>query len=417
MSNKQPIVRPFAGLRPDPKLAAEVAAPPYDVLDSDEARTLADGKKWSFLHISKPEIDLAPGIDVHAPEVYAKAAENMQAFLAAGTIRRDAKPAYYIYRVQMGDHVQTGIVAAGSVDAYEANLIRRHEHTRPDKEDDRVAQILAVDGHTGPVFCFHEPHADIKRIIDAKTKEAPAYAVAGPGGTQHALWVVDDVKECGVIGAAFEQLGVIYIADGHHRSAAAARVRKAQKEANKAHRGDEFYNSFLIVSFPGDEVRIYDYNRAVKDLNGMGAEDFLKKLEDTFTITKATGAAKPTSAQTFGMYLGGQWYSLAFKQPQGAGLTPVQKLDVSLLQDHVLAPMLGIGDPRTDPRIDFIGGIRGMAELEKRVDSGKWAVAFALFATSIADLRAVADVEAVMPPKSTWFEPKLADGMVSLPLK
>ena len=248
MSNKQPIVRPFAGLRPVPQHAAEVAAPPYDVLDSDEARALAAGKKWSFLHISKPEIDLAPGIDVHAPEVYAKAAENMRGFLAAGTIKRDDKPAYYVYRAQMGDHVQTGIVAAGSVDAYEANLIRRHEHTRPDKEDDRVAQILAVEGHTGPVFCFHEPHPALKRVIDAATATPPAYAVAGPGGTKHSLWVVSDPASCGAVTDAFEALGVIYIADGHHRSAAASRVRKKLKNDNKSHKGDELYNSFLIVS-------------------------------------------------------------------------------------------------------------------------------------------------------------------------
>jgi uncharacterized protein (DUF1015 family) len=414
---KQPLVRPFVGLRPVPQHAAEVAAPPYDVLDSDEARALAAGKKWSFLHISKPEIDLAPGIDVHAREVYAKAAENMKAFIAAGVVRRDDKPAYYVYRVQMGDHVQTGLVAAGSVDAYEANLIRRHEHTRPDKEDDRVAQILAVEGHTGPVFCFHAPHADLTRIVAAATATAPAYAVTGPGGTQHSLWVIDDAADCASIGAAFQADGVIYIADGHHRSAAAARVRAQLRKQNPNHTGDELYNSFLIVSFPADQVRIYDYNRVVKDLNGLTPEAFLKTLESLFTITPAASAAKPTQAQTFGLYLAGKWYSLAFKQPQGAGLTPVQRLDVSLLQDHVLGPMLGIGDPRTDPRIDFVGGIRGMAELEKRVDSGRGAVAFALFATSIADLRAVADVEAVMPPKSTWFEPKLADGMVSLPLK
>jgi uncharacterized protein (DUF1015 family) len=215
---------------------------------------------------------------------------------------------------------------------------------------------------------------------------------------------------------AFQSLGVIYIADGHHRSAAASRVRKTLKDENKSHRGDELYNSFLIVSFPGDEVRIYDYNRVVRDLNGLTPDAFVKKLDDTFTVTPMASAAKPTAPQTFGMYLGGKWYTVSFKQKPDANLSPVARLDVSLLQDNLLTPILGIGDPRTDPRIDFIGGIRGMAELEKRVDSGKWAVAFALFATSIADLRAVADAEAVMPPKSTWFEPKLADGMVSLPL-
>ena len=412
----QPLVRPFTGLRPTPQHAAEVAAPPYDVLDSDEARALALGKRWSFLHISKPEIDLPPGTDSHSPDVYAMAGTNMRAIIAADVIRRDEIPAYYIYRVQMGDHVQTGIVASGSVDAYEANMIRRHEHTRPDKEDDRVAQILAVEAHTGPVFCFHAPHPALARVTAAATKTVPTYSVTGPGGTVHSLWVVTDPTDIYAIGEGFAEQGVIYIADGHHRSAAAARVRAELRKANPNHTGVEHYNYFLIVSFPGDEVRIYDYNRVVRDLNGMTAEQFLARLARDFTVTPANAAAKPATARTFGMYLAGKWYALAFKQQPAADLSAVERLDVSLLSTRLLEPMLAIGDPRIDPRIDFIGGIRGMAELEKRVDSGQWAVAFALYPTSIADLKAVADAEAVMPPKSTWFEPKLADGMVSLPL-
>jgi uncharacterized protein (DUF1015 family) len=400
------IVRPFAGLRPAPQFAAEVAAPPYDVLDSEEARALAAGKKWSFLHISKPEIDMAPGADPHCDEAYKVAAENMRGMLASGVVRKDSTKNYYVYRAKLDGHVQTGIAAAGSIEAYEKNIIRRHELTRPDKEDDRVRQILSVEAHTGPVFCFHQPDAALARIIKNATAGVPAYSVAGPGGSEHTLWVIDDPALCDEITAAFDRLGVIYIADGHHRSAAAARVRKQKTGAD----------DFLVVSFPADEVKILDYNRVVRDLNGLTPEAFLAKLGETFTVTKSSTPAKPTERRTFGLYVAGAWYKLAFKQAPSASLSPVERLDVSLLTSAILSPILGVGDPRVDPRIDFVGGIRGMAALEARVKSGQWACAFALFPTGIDDLRAVADANQIMPPKSTWFEPKLADGMVSLPL-
>ena len=418
MADKSPdfLVRPFAALRPAPQYAQEVAAPPYDVLDSDEARALAAGKRWSFLHISKPEIDLAPGTDPHSNEAYATAAQNMRGMLASGVIRKDAAPAYYVYRVQMGEHVQTGIAAAGSVDAYEANLIRRHELTRPDKEDDRVRQILAVEAHTGPVFCFHAPSGLIGAVINKAMESAPAYSVTGAGGVVHTLWVVSDHAACEAVTNAFASQGVIYIADGHHRSAAAARTRAERRKANPAHTGQEPYNSFLVMSFPADEVKILDYNRVVRDLNGLSPEALLQKLETDFTVEPTATAAKPAAPRRFGLYLAGAWYSLGLKDGRDANLSPVDRLDVSLLTRHVLTPLLGIGDPRTDARIDFVGGIRGMAELEKRVNSGAWAAAFALYPTSIEDLKAVADANQIMPPKSTWFEPKLADGLVSLPL-
>ena len=400
------IVRPFAGLRPAPQFAAEVAAPPYDVLDSEEARALAAGKKWSFLHISKPEIDMAPGADPHSDESYKVAAENMRGMLASGVLRKDSTPAYYVYRAKLDGHVQTGIAAAGSVAAYEKNIIRRHELTRPDKEDDRVRQILSVDAHTGPVFCFHKTEPTLARIIKETTAGTPAYSVAGPGGSEHSLWVIAEAKLCDEVTAAFDRLGVIYIADGPHRSAAAARVAKQKAGAD----------DFLVVSFPEDEVKILDYNRVIRDLNGLTPDALLAKLGETFTITKQAAPAKPTERRTFGLYVAGNWYKLAFKSTPSTNLSPVERLDVSLLASTVLQPILGIGDPRTDPRIDFIGGIRGMAALEARVKSGQWACAFALFPTGIDDLRAVADANQIMPPKSTWFEPKLADGMVSLPL-
>ncbi len=410
------LVRPFAALRPAPEFAAEVVAPPYDVLNTEEARALADGKEWSFLHISKPEIDLAPGTDPFSDAVYAKASENMAKLIEAGVLKRDDKPCYYVYRVQMGDHIQTGIAAAGSAEAYKGNLIRRHELTRPDKENDRVRQIMAVRGHTGPVFTIHKPEADLTAVVDEVTAGAPAYSVTGEGDVQHTVWVVSDDALIDRISQGFERLGVIYIADGHHRSAAGTRAADECRDANPLHTGEEPYNSFLVVSFPEPEVKILDYNRIVKDLNGLTPEGLVEKLRASFDIEAADSAAKPAKPGQFGMYVAGQWYSLDFTGDVPANASASDRLDVSVLTAHALSPVLGVGDPRTDPRIDFVGGIRGMAELEKRVDSGDWAVAFALYPTSIPDLMSVADAEEIMPPKTTWFEPKLADGLISLML-
>jgi uncharacterized protein (DUF1015 family) len=410
------LVRPFAALRPAPEFAAEVAAPPYDVLNTEEARALADGKEWSFLHISKPEIDLAPGTDPFSDAVYAKASENMAKLIETGVLKRDDKPCFYVYRVQMGDHIQTGIAAAGSAEANKNNLIRRHELTRPDKENDRVRQIMAVRGHTGPVFTIHKPEADLTAVVDEVTAGAPAYSVTGEGDVQHTVWVVSDDALIDRISQGFERLGVIYIADGHHRSAAGTRAADECRDANPLHTGEEPYNSFLVVSFPEPEVKILDYNRIVKDLNGLTPEGLVEKLRASFDIEAADSAAKPAKPGQFGMYVAGQWYSLDFTGDVPADASASDRLDVSVLTAHALSPVLGVGDPRTDPRIDFVGGIRGMAELEKRVDSGDWAVAFALYPTSIPDLMSVADATEIMPPKTTWFEPKLADGLISLML-
>lgn len=408
------LIRPFAALRPAPEFAAEVAAPPYDVVSSDEARALAAGRPHSFLHISKAEIDLAPDTDPFDPKVYAKAAENLARLVSEGVLRRDPKPCYYVYRLKMGARVQTGIVGGGSVAAYNENRIRRHEFTRPDKEDDRVGQIEATGAQTGPVFTVHQPDAVLADVVARVSAGAAAYAVELAGVT-HTLWVVDNDADIEKISGAFDAKGVIYIADGHHRSAAASRVAASRAAADPKADGNRPYDYFLLVSFPADEVAIYDYNRLVKELNGLTAEAFLARLADGFTVTPADGQFKPTRAGEFGMFLAGRWYQLVLRDMPGADASPVARLDVSLLQERLLAPVLGIGDPRTDKRIDFVGGIRGLDGLEKRVNDG-WAVAFALYPTSIADLMAVADDNQVMPPKSTWFEPKLADGLASLVL-
>ncbi len=406
-----PLLRPFAGLRPAPQYAAEVAAPPYDVLSSDEARVLAEGKPWSFLHISKPEIDLPAGTDLHAPAVYAKARENLDRMVATGVLRRDPAPCFYVYRLRMGKHVQTGLVGGGSVAAYDANRIRKHEFTRPDKEDDRVRQIDACDAQTGPVLLAHRSQPEIAAAIAATTAEPPAYSVTAADGIVHTLWVMADPARVAAVVAAFDAMPALYIADGHHRSAAASRVAAARRAAGAT--GDA-HDSFLVVTFPIEEMKIFDYNRVVRDLNGLSRDAFLAAVAAEFAVAPVTGRARPAAPREFGLYLPGQWYRLTVKTAVPAD--PVARLDVSLLSDRLLTPVLGIADLRKDKRIDFVGGKRGLAELEKRVDSGEMAAAFALFATSMEDLVAVAEAGQVMPPKSTWFEPKLADGMVSYPL-
>ncbi|MDP6174851.1 MAG: DUF1015 family protein, partial [Rhodospirillales bacterium] len=347
---------------------------------------------------------------------YAKARDNLDGMIEAGILRRDGAPGYYVYRLSTGDHVQTGIVGAGSVAAYEENRIRRHEFTRPDKEIDRFRQIEAMNAQTGPVFVTHPPDGVIAKVMASATRHAPAYSVQTHDGAEHALWPISDEAVISRVSNAFENMKAIYIADGHHRSAAAARVAAQRKEANPDHRGDEAYNFFLIVSFPADEVRILDYNRLVRDLGGMGRADFLDAVADAFDVTPVKAAVRPGRAQSFGMYLGGAWYRLVLKDPPSEDAPPVKRLDVSLLNERLLEPILGVGDQRLDQRMGFVGGSRGLHELEARVNSGDWAVALSLFPTRVEDLKAVADAGQVMPPKSTWFEPKLADGLVSLML-
>lgn len=391
-------------------------APPYDILTVAEARAQTRGRPWSFLHLSRPEIDLPPSTDAFAPEVYAKGADTLRRMLAAGVLHRDPAPCYYVYRLSAGEHRQTGLVGAASLAAYVEGRIRRHEFTRPDKEQDRVRNIEAIGAQTGPVLLAHRPLAEAAALLRRLADGSPACEVAAADGSRHALWVVAEAEAIARISALFGALGAFYIADGHHRSAAAARVAAARRAKNPRHRGDEPYNGFLAVAFPSDELRILDYNRVVRDLDGLSAEAFLDRLSERFTVTPSQRALRPVDAHEFGAYLAGQWYRLALRQPPAPGGPPLARLDVALLSLHVLEPILGIGDPRHDPRIDFVGGARGVQELQRRVDGGEMAVAFTLPPTAMEDVMAVADAGEVMPPKSTWFEPKLADGLVSLPL-
>ena len=408
-----PLIRPFTGLRPAPGRVADVIAPPYDVLNTDEARIRAAAKPWSFLHISKPEIDLPADTDPYSVAVYAKGRENFRKMFDSGVLRRDPGPYYYVYRLVMGAHQQTGIVAAASVPDYDSNRIRKHEFTRPDKEDDRVRQIEALNAQTGPVFLTYRRSSVVDTIIDEVARAAPEVDVTADDGVRHTLWLMRDRRQIDAITVAFDAMPCLYIADGHHRSAAASRVAAVRRAANPKHTGEEPYNYFLSVIFPDNQMQILDYNRVVKDLNGLEREQFLQKISNAFSVKPESAAVKPGRAGEFGLYMKKQWYRLNIKSERIPANDPVKRLDVSLLQDSLMTPMLGIGDPRRDKRIDFIGGIRGLKELERRVDSGEMACAFSLFPTSIADMMAVADAGQVMPPKSTWFEPKLADGLVS----
>lgn len=410
------LVRPFAALRPAPEHAQAVAAPPYDVVNSEEAREMAAGKAWSFFHVSKAEIDLPVGTDPYGDDVYAKARENLDRMIEQGILVRDSADAYYVYQVEMGGHVQTGVVAAASVAAYSENRVMKHELTRPAKENDRVKQIEAVNAHTGPVFVTHRPNPDIAAVIKIVTASAPDCSASDVGNADHRIWIVNDAALVGRLTDAFTKAGILYIADGHHRSAAAERVAEARRSADRDRSGTENYETFLVVSFPDDEVQILDYNRVIKDLNDLDKSAFLAAVGEAFEVRQSEMPVRPSGPTQFGMYIDGTWYHLQLKAALADDLAPVERLDVSLLTDNLIEPILGITDPRVDPRIDFIGGARGLEGLEIRVDSGDWAVAFSYYPTSMEDLMAVADAGEIMPPKTTWFEPKLADGLVSLVL-
>lgn len=409
------LVRPFAGLRPAPGRAADIAAPPYDVVNTDEARELATGKPFCFFHVSRAEIDLPPETNPYAAEVYETAAKNLQSFERSGALVRDSAPCFYIYRITAGGRSQTGVAVSASVQAYTENRIKKHELTRPAKEDDRVRQIEAVNSITGPVFTVHRASAELATLFGAVTSGAPDADADGIGGALHELWVVSEAATVASIGALLNAMDALYIADGHHRSAAGGRIAASRAAANPYHDGSEAYNGFLAVSFPDDEVTILDYNRVIRDLNGRDAAGFRNALADQFDITPKGAPIRPAARGTFGMYLDGAWALLTPKTPLVTD-DPVERLDVQILARMVLEPLLGITDQRTDTGIDFVGGSRGPEEISRRVDSGEMAIGFTFFPTSLADLMAVADADMIMPPKSTWFEPKLADGMISLPL-
>jgi uncharacterized protein (DUF1015 family) len=398
-------IKAFAALRPKSELAARICELPYDVMSSEEARQIAASNPLSFLHVSKPEIDLPPSTDVHAPEVYAKGQDNFRRLIAQGALRQDPQPCLYLYRQVMGRHSQTGLVAAASCEDYLKGTIRKHEVTRPDKEDDRVRHIEALNSQTGPVFLVYRAQAALDEFFSKKTGESPDIDFTAPDGVRHTAWVIADPPTIRFIEAEFTSMPFLYIADGHHRSAAAARVYQARKGTGKS-------AFFLTVIFPHNQMQILPYNRVLKDLNGLTSAQLLQRLESVFLSEHpASGARTPTRKHEVALYLDGQWRCLQFRPTLTSITNPVESLDVSLLQNHVLGPVFGITDPRTSKRIDFVGGIRGTAELERLVNGGEYACAFSMFPTGIEDLMAIADAGALMPPKSTWFEPKLRDAM------
>ncbi|MCA1635063.1 MAG: DUF1015 family protein [Acidobacteria bacterium] len=414
-------IHPFRALRPPADKVGEVAAVPYDVVNTEEARALAEGKPSSFLHVSRPEIDLPAGTDLYSDEVYARAAENFLQLIRDCPLEIEAEPGLYLYRLVMGGHEQTGVAACVSVDEYDRGLIRKHEKTRPDKENDRTRHVLELRAQTGPVFLTYRPDRRIDALVaGASASSEPLYDFTADDGVRHTVWRVAVPEQ---LARCFEEVPLLYIADGHHRAASASRARAALREQNENHTGDEEYNRFLAVIFPADQMQILPYNRVVKDLNGLSPEDFLDAVRGRFDVTTDANPRGPGKSGHWHMYLGGRWYGLTLKKAGGDnGGTrnnggsgdddPVASLDVSVLQDNLLEPLLGIRDVRTDKRIDFVGGIRGTEELVRHVDSGAAAVAFALHRTSIDDLLRVSDAEGIMPPKSTWFEPKLRDGIL-----
>ena len=400
------LIRPFRALRPAPGRAAEVLAPPYDVLSSAEARGRAEGRPWSFLHISKPEIDLPADVDPYGDAVYAKAVENLERMVGEGVLVRDAAPAYYVYRLTREGRAQTGLAAAASVADYRTNRIRKHELTTPVKEDDRVRQIEAVNAQTGPVMLAYDGAPEVDAILAAAAEGPAEVDVTWPDGVRHQMWPLADEAAIARITDAIDALPALYIADGHHRSAAASRVAEAR------HAQPDSVGSFLAVLFPSREMTILGYHRVLQDLNGMDAATLLAALRDDFTVEASAESVEPQSADVFGMFVDGQWYRLTVR-PELVAQDPIGRLPITILTSRVIEPLFGITDQRKDKRIDFVGGGRGLAELERRVASGDKAVAFALYPTQMSDLIAVADAGAIMPPKSTWFEPKLADGLVS----
>ena len=402
------VIRPFRALRPVPERAQSVASVPYDVVNTDEARALAGGNPLSFLHVSRPEIDLPAGTDIYSDAVYRKAVENFEKLIASCPLEKESEPSLYLYRLIMGDHKQVGIVAVCSIDEYDNSTIRKHERTRRDKEDDRTRHMIMLRAQTGPVFLTYRNRAEIDEQVSAAVDSTPLYDLTAADGVQHTIWRLNDT---GSLVKSFESVPLLYIADGHHRAASASRARAELREQSFAHTGKEDYNYFLTVIFPDSQVQILAYNRTVHDLNGLTKEQFLGKIKEQFTVAEDVNP-EPEKRGRWSMYLDGKWYGLQLSPESTLPVGTVAGLDVSVLQDRLLDPILGIKDVRTDKRIDFIGGLRGTKELERLVDEGKAAVAFSLFPTTVEELLMVSDANEIMPPKSTWFEPKLRDGLL-----
>jgi uncharacterized protein (DUF1015 family) len=401
-------IRPFSALRPSADRVREVASVPYDVVNTAEAQALAADNPLSFLHVSRPEIDLPEGTGIHSDIVYRKAVENFNKLREACPLVTEDGPSIYVYRLIMGSHEQIGVVACCSVDEYDNDLIKKHERTRRDKEDDRTHHMMVLGAQTGPVFLTYRARRDIDTMVMETTMTEALFDFAAPDGIQHTVWRVPDLVR---FAEAFREVPLLYIADGHHRATSASRARGEMKEQSFAHTGDEEYNFFLAVMFPDEQLKILPYNRVLKDLNGHSPEDFMKRLRENFDVSESAPAA-PSEPKNWSMYLNGKWYGLTLRAAPPAPQGVVESLDVSVLQDRLLDPILGIKDVRIDKRIDFVGGIRGTEELERLVNEGKAAVAFSLYPTTIDDLLSVSDAGEIMPPKSTWFEPKLRDGLL-----
>lgn len=404
------VIHPFRALRPPADLVAQVASVPYDVVNTEEARALAAGNPWSFLHVSRPEIDLPQGTDIYSEEVYKKAVDNFRELTERCPLKMETEPSLYLYRLIMGEQEQIGVVACCAVDEYDQGTILKHEKTRRDKEDDRTRHIMALRAQTGPVFLTYRGNQDIDTMVMEVTVTEALYDFTAPDGVQHTIWHVPDAVR---FVQAFREVPQLYIADGHHRAASASRARAEMREMHgDKHTGEEEYNFFLAVLFPAEQLRILPYNRTVRDLNGLSSEEFLAEVGKKFNVSEGARPA-PASRGNWSMYLDGRWYGLTLRDA-GAAQTddPVASLDVSILQENLLDPILGIKDVRTDKRIDFVGGIRGTDELERLVSEGRAAVAFSLSPTTIDDLLNVSDAGSIMPPKSTWFEPKLRDALL-----
>ena len=406
------ILRAFKAIRPTPKLASMVAALPYDVMNSQEAREMVVGNPYSFLHVDKAEIDLPESVDLYDTQVYEKARDNLQKMVSDGVFIQDAAPCLYIYKQVMDGRAQIGIVGCTAVDEYVENKIKKHELTRADKEQDRINHVDYCDANTGPIFLTYRAKSTVDTIVAKQMEKQPVYDFVSEDGIGHTVWVIEDAKVIDNLCAEFAQVEDLYIADGHHRSASAVKVGLQRRKENPAAGADAEFNFFLSVIFPDRDLYIMDYNRLVKDLNGLTQDAFMAAVEEKFTVTPYAGTDyKPSEKHTFGMYLEGKWYILEAKPGTFDPADPVGQLDVSILQSNLLSPILAIGDPRTDKRIDFVGGIRGMQALSGPVDAGAMAVAFSMYPTTMDDLMDIADAGAIMPPKSTWFEPKLRSGL------
>ena len=403
-------IRPFRAVRPQKEYAAQVAALPYDVMNSAEARVKVQGNPLSFIHVDKAEVDLPEGVDLYSDAVYAKAAENLKKLSATGVCFQEDTPKLYLYRQCWNGVTQTGVVGCAAVDDYVNGVIKRHELTRADKEEDRIRHVDTCDANTGPIFLAYRRNAAIDAVIDKYTALPPEYDFDSEGGVRNTVWVIGDPADISAVTEGFRNVASLYIADGHHRAASAVKVALKRRAANPGYTGDEEFNYFLAVYFRADELKILDYNRLLKDTNGLTDDELFGKLGEVFDMEKSDVPVKPTARHTFGMFYREQWYALTLKEGYSNETDAVASLDVSLLQKLVNEPIFGIGDPRTDQRIDFVGGIRGLSELEKRCREDM-VLAFSMYPTSLDELMAIADAGAVMPPKSTWFEPKLLSGL------